>query len=389
MFREERVDVLIAGGGPAGLTLAYLLASKGFNVKLVEEHREIGEPQHCAGLVGVKCWSLLPVKSKQLITTVIRSFRFIHPGNGGVKELVLSRSSPIGYVIDRKLYEKKLAEAALDKGAEIEVNTRLSMLKIRKGRYVAVLRGEEGKVLGEANFIIYACGAYSKVAGTPARPASFYHGVQYDLDGVLWERADEATVYIGLREISFAWLLPLARSKQSRVGLIAGRRAGRLLRSFTKYLRCRLNRSVKVLNVYSGLIPAHPLTRLTRLNLVFIGDSAGQVKPISRGGLFYITVCARALADSIEKNLEHNLSSLKGYEKLWKTLLLREVIPGFLVRTLYETAGKGISKEILNFVSRSKILLEVVREEWDLDYQVASTANFLRYWLFSNALRLK
>ena len=45
-------DVLVVGGGPAGAAVAGSLAERGFSVLVVEDHREIGRPIQCSGLVS-------------------------------------------------------------------------------------------------------------------------------------------------------------------------------------------------------------------------------------------------------------------------------------------------------------------------------------------------
>ena len=43
--------ITIVGAGPAGSYLAYLLAKKGKDVTIIEEHKKIGSPIQCTGIV--------------------------------------------------------------------------------------------------------------------------------------------------------------------------------------------------------------------------------------------------------------------------------------------------------------------------------------------------
>ena len=45
-------DVAIVGGGPGGLHVASLLARRGFEVSVYEEHRSSGAPVHCTGVLS-------------------------------------------------------------------------------------------------------------------------------------------------------------------------------------------------------------------------------------------------------------------------------------------------------------------------------------------------
>ena len=51
---SSNYDVLVAGGSVAGLLTARELASKGIAVVVVEEHHEIGTPEHCGGMVSAR-----------------------------------------------------------------------------------------------------------------------------------------------------------------------------------------------------------------------------------------------------------------------------------------------------------------------------------------------
>ena len=45
-------DVAVVGAGPAGSRTARDLARAGLRVRLLEEHRRVGVPSHCSGLIS-------------------------------------------------------------------------------------------------------------------------------------------------------------------------------------------------------------------------------------------------------------------------------------------------------------------------------------------------
>ena len=49
--------IVILGAGPIGCYLGQLLKKKRLNPLLIEDHKEIGRPVHCAGLFGEKVFS--------------------------------------------------------------------------------------------------------------------------------------------------------------------------------------------------------------------------------------------------------------------------------------------------------------------------------------------
>jgi len=62
-------DVLVVGGGPAGLSAARAAARRGLKTIVIEEHEEIGVPVQCAEAVGEYLFPYLSFKipTEQLI----------------------------------------------------------------------------------------------------------------------------------------------------------------------------------------------------------------------------------------------------------------------------------------------------------------------------------
>jgi digeranylgeranylglycerophospholipid reductase len=48
----KKYDVIVVGAGPAGSTAAKAAAEQGMKTILIEEHPQVGIPEHCMGLVA-------------------------------------------------------------------------------------------------------------------------------------------------------------------------------------------------------------------------------------------------------------------------------------------------------------------------------------------------
>ena len=88
----DRTGAVVLGAGPAGLLTAREIARRGVEVKVIEEHSIIGEPNHCAGLLSVEGLSRLGVRpSPDFVQHEITGGRIYSPG-GEVIEIVEERT---------------------------------------------------------------------------------------------------------------------------------------------------------------------------------------------------------------------------------------------------------------------------------------------------------
>ena len=71
-----RRDVIVVGGGPAGLLAARDLAASGFSTIVVEEHETIGVPVHCTGVLGMDAFDELDLPRHTILHTA-HAARFI------------------------------------------------------------------------------------------------------------------------------------------------------------------------------------------------------------------------------------------------------------------------------------------------------------------------
>lgn len=122
-------DVIVVGAGPAGSSAAKVTAEKGIRTIILEEHRAIGLPQHCSGMMhGTKSGlskKILSVMDPRVTLSEIRVRRIYSP-QGRFFDISLEGKGV--YLIDRSLFDQHLAAEAAEAGAEIMLNTKVTGL---------------------------------------------------------------------------------------------------------------------------------------------------------------------------------------------------------------------------------------------------------------------
>src|SRR3989337_2490464 len=108
-------DVAVVGAGPAGSRTARNLARRGFRVLLLEEHRTVGVPSHCSGLISLRTLREAEIGDEAILHRVTGAF--VHTQSGS--EVALGGGATRAVAIDRIAWDRTLAEQAQAAGAEL------------------------------------------------------------------------------------------------------------------------------------------------------------------------------------------------------------------------------------------------------------------------------
>ena len=307
-----RCDVLVVGAGIAGSTLSMLLSSRGIDVVQVEARENVIRP-HCSGIIGVDAWERLPFRRSSWIINKIRWAELISPGG------VVLRTDASALVLDREKMDKEVSEEAVRRGTNLITGTRFLKLK---GKEEAVITDNTGKKEIKFKFIVGADGARSSLRRMFFEDMPLLTGVNLVTD----EGPRNGYIVRIRRGSLFSWLHP-------RGNIFYSGAIGRGNEAF-KWASSQVKQFSRVLG---GAIPAKIMRKFVKENIALIGDSAGQVKPLSRGGVFYITEASKILAEEIISSLERDENSLERYERRWWSLFRKEIMIGELMRNMLDS----------------------------------------------------
>ena len=140
----ESYDVIIVGAGPGGSGAAKAAAEKGLRVLMVEKRQEIGSPKRCGeGLSKGSAEKMGIEPQPNWVRRSIKGATCYSPNGNFVR--VDYKDGPEGWVIERKTFDKYLAELAVNAGAKVLAKTEVVELIKEDGVLSGVVLESEGK----------------------------------------------------------------------------------------------------------------------------------------------------------------------------------------------------------------------------------------------------
>ncbi len=329
-------DVLIIGGGPAGLYAAYCLARGGRRVAVFEEHPEIGMPVHCTGLLTIEGFTRFTLPQGSIRGTWRRA-AFRSPG-GHLLSVASEQDQTV--VVDRSAFDQGLADQAVAVGADLFLGHKVEALHYVRGGVIArtSIEGHGPRAMSGRLVIVATGAAYLLHRGLGlAPPPRFLQSAQVEVD---FAQTEAVEVYFGSEVApgSFAWIVPFNQEgiQKAKIGLLSSRDADEFLARF-------LQSSMVASRLLPGFplryrrrpVPIRPIPETFKERVLVIGDAAGIVKPTTGGGIYYSLLTAELAATTAMEALhvaDYSAQFLSRYQAAWQKALASEIRMGALFR---------------------------------------------------------
>ena len=317
---SKRFDVVVVGGGPAGVAAAKASAKTGAKTLLLEKNPAIMAIKPCGQAVSAHTFETAGVNPTPPMILNRVSARVYAPNGASVK------IPETGYLINKTLLLQEIAVQAAEHGAEIHVNE----------PFIKFMRRDDGLIVRtpkaeyECSVLIGADGYNSRVArilgvNEKSEPIPT---LQYLMAGSRLENVDEIRIYVG-NEIApkgYAWLFPFGE-KLAEVGLgVRGAPLKPYMDRVLEILRKELG-SAQVIDNRGAPVPVGGvISKYIFDRVILIGDAAGMVIPMTGGGI-HSSIAAGIAAGEVagEASQEGDVSEerLRAFDEKYKPWLER------------------------------------------------------------------
>jgi digeranylgeranylglycerophospholipid reductase len=330
---QEKYDVVVVGAGPAGSTAAYAAVKNRASVLMLDRRRELGVPVQCGEALSEDILNELKIKpDARWAIRRTNAVKIVSPS--GIEIRISERKviGKVGYILNRKVFDKFLAARAAKAGADVIVGTYVDGLIIKDGRPKGVKAwGMDGKLEVSAKVIVAADGVGSRVArwaglNTTLKLDDIESGIQFQMVGVGFDSPSTMEFYLGSKIApgGYAWVFPKGED-MANVGL--GVLGSRTERRPIEYLRDFVARMPnlskgKVVEINGGGDPVSgPIKKTVKDNLLVVGDAARQVNALTGGGIDSAMRAGNIAGEVAAKAVNEGNTSekrLSEYEKRWR-----------------------------------------------------------------------
>jgi digeranylgeranylglycerophospholipid reductase len=336
---KNKYDVLVIGGGPAGAIAAKTAVEEGLSACLVEKRPAIGAPVRCAEGIGKEALHEFMDPDPKCISAEMTGASIVAPDGFLMKLESGLAGNKVGYILDRKFFDRELVWKAAEAGADVAVKTRASAPIMEKG----FVKGAKVECCGTvtkvtADVVIAADGVESKFSrwcgiDTTVPLSEIMSSVQYVMADVDIDM--HSTVFYLGNEIApqgYLWVFPKGE-RSANVGIgISGKKSGEGHRAkdyLDRFVKKTFPQGKSIECIAGGVSVCRPLDCTVADGLIITGDAARVVDPLTGGGIYNSMytgrLAAQIAAECIGKG-DVSKNKLMVYDKTWRTSKMGKTI---------------------------------------------------------------
>ncbi len=338
---SDENDVLIVGGGPAGLAAAEAAASRGVRTVVLERQNEIGYPVHTSGGSWISDMKALAIPEYLYhpVTKVI----FVSPR----REVSLHYNSAVACVVDVRGLYQHLAGRAIAAGAQVRVRHTVEQVVVEGERVVGVTaKNHVSQRLSLNAAVTIDASGVSRHIGVRTDMGKAFHrygyGAEYDLYAPHYPQ-DELFLIMGgaFAPCGYAWAFPRGNGRvRLGVGVLhpdsdedARIYLDRIMRELPQFKD--KFRAASPVEYHTGLFPSEgPVERFSRAGLLLAGDAGGHGSTLVGEGIrfaIYAGQMAGAVAAEAINAGDTSAAFLTRFDKRWRTRFGRDMDIAYMI----------------------------------------------------------
>ncbi len=334
-------DVLVVGGGPAGLAAAEAAAKSGARVAVLERQKEIGYPIHTSGGSWISDMRALGIPDD--LYYPIHRVTFLSPA----RQARFVYDDPVCCVLDVRGVYQHLAARAVAAGAELHPNSPVEGPIVEDGRVAGVVAKDHRNRVGRwRGTVVIDASGFSRTLTTRARLHEGYRrygfGAEYDFYAPNYD-PDELYLIMGsqVAPAGYAWAFPRGKGRvRLGVGVLrpdTEADAREYLDTFAERLPSLAPAfaGASPLEYHTGLFPSEGVaSRFVGEGLIATGDAAGHGSTLVGEGIrfaIYSGQMAGAVAGEAIREGDVSARFLMRYDRQWRARFGRDMDLSYLI----------------------------------------------------------
>jgi digeranylgeranylglycerophospholipid reductase len=362
---KNKYDVLVIGGGPAGALAGKTAAEKGLSALIVEKRPAIGAPVRCAEGIGKEALHEFIDPDPRWISAEMTGAGIVAPDGFFMKLSSEMSGGKVGYVLDRKIFDRELVWKAAEAGADIAVKSRAAAPILEKGAVKGAKIEYAGKTTDvKADVVIAADGVESKFSrwcgiDTTVPVREIMSSVQYVMADI--DIDEHSTIFYLGNDVApegYLWVFPKGK-RSANVGIgISGKKSGTGHRAkdyLDKFVKKTFPDGKTIEYIPGGVSVCRPLDCTVADGLMITGDAARVVDPLTGGGIYNAMytgrLAAEVAAECIDKG-DVTKKALMKYDKAWRASKMgRSIERNYLIKEYLIKQPDTKLNEIIHSVS--------------------------------------